>query len=525
MVSAAQTKAAAAAAAADDEVAAAQRAEAKKQQRKQQGGLFGNLAGMAQGKFIGGLSPHIDEDKAPGFSPFAKPTLWSWISSTPFVLSHTPNTVWAIIAIAFYLAFPYDLSATGAAARGPFTADFFADRFPKWFALVFGYTSFWHVALYGLGCARRPFLPKRIYSLDKVAHNIFWSTSGVAIWVLFENVFCYLWASARLPYVTDAESFGTTAGRLQFLAVLALTPVWRDMHFYFAHRMIHCECLEGGAATVAVVAAAALTVVCSVARPVTRAGALSTRVADHSPPPFFSTAPAVKPLYMQVHSLHHRNTDIEPFAGLCMHVIEHLYYYACILPRLVFRCSPFAFLWNGVHLLLAPGASHSGWEDHFQADAFHYAHHRYFECNYAGLGAAFLDVAFGTFVASFGEKETPDKISEREDAKSTLRAVPTFEFLTYLTLSCGCLYAWAHFALGVAAGTLAVTETERLALAALAGFGPVVLASIITAIFGGVGGTPWIDAKRGGAPATMLQVGVGSLFCSFPVSLACYMAL
>ena len=38
------------------------------------------------------------------------------------------------------------------------------------------------------------------------------------------------------------------------------------------------------------------------------------------------------PIYKQVHSLHHRNTDIEPFAGLCMHPIEHLYYYG-ELPR------------------------------------------------------------------------------------------------------------------------------------------------------------------------------------------------
>jgi hypothetical protein len=51
-----------------------------------------------------------------------------------------------------------------------------------------------------------------------------------------------------------------------------------------------------------------------------------------------------------------------------VHPIEHLYYYACILPSLVLVTTPLAFLWNGVHLLLAPGASHSGWEDHFQAD-------------------------------------------------------------------------------------------------------------------------------------------------------------
>jgi hypothetical protein len=55
-----------------------------------------------------------------------------------------------------------------------------------------------------------------------------------------------------------------------------------------------------------------------------------------------------------------------------MHPVEHLYYYACILPNLALVASPFHFLWNGVHLLLAPGASHSGFEDHFQADNFHY---------------------------------------------------------------------------------------------------------------------------------------------------------
>lgn len=68
--------------------------------------------------------------------------------------------------------------------------------------------------------------------------------------------------------------------------------------------------------------------------------------------------------------------DIEPFAGLSMHPIEHLYYYACILPNLLPGISPFAFVWNGMHLLLAPGASHSGYEDNFQSDQYHYAHHR-----------------------------------------------------------------------------------------------------------------------------------------------------
>ena len=73
-------------------------------------------------------------------------------------------------------------------------------------------------------------------------------------------------------------------------------------------------------------------------------------------------------MFAFVHSLHHRNTDIEPFAGLCMHPVEHLYYYSCILPSVFLFASPFHFLWNGIHLLFSPAAGHSGWEDHMQVD-------------------------------------------------------------------------------------------------------------------------------------------------------------
>ena len=43
--------------------------------------------------------------------------------------------------------------------------------------------------------------------------------------------------------------------------------------------------------------------------------------------------------------------------------------------------SPFHMLFNGMHLLLSPAGSHSGWEDHVQSDQFHYLHHAKFECN------------------------------------------------------------------------------------------------------------------------------------------------
>ena len=59
----------------------------------------------------------------------------------------------------------------------------------------------------------------------------------------------------------------------------------------------------------------------------------------------------------------------------------HRYYFSCLAPSLYFQMSPFHMLFNGMHLLLSPAGSHSGWEDHVQSDQFHYLHHAKFECN------------------------------------------------------------------------------------------------------------------------------------------------
>jgi hypothetical protein len=100
------------------------------------------------------------------------------LNITPSLRPLQPNTVWAVCAVIFYVLFPYDLSATSAAAKSPFSWAFFLQRAPLWAALVFGYTAFWHVSLYFWGWAERPFLPTRIYNVGKVAHNLFWSASG-----------------------------------------------------------------------------------------------------------------------------------------------------------------------------------------------------------------------------------------------------------------------------------------------------------------------------------------------------------
>jgi sterol desaturase/sphingolipid hydroxylase (fatty acid hydroxylase superfamily) len=397
-----------------------------------------NLFGLHRGRLIGEPPAYVDKSLAPGFSRIPSATLTQWLYNSPLVLINSPNFVWATISLLMYFLVPYDL--TSSYLDKPLSYEFISLRFPFWLSIVFAYTGFWHINLNLLKLGDRPFIKNRLPNCDKLVHNIFWSTSGVLIWTGFENVFCHLWATGRLPYMADSEILGI--GGLRFLATLMGIPLWRSIHFYFAHRLLHFG-----------------------------------------------------PLYQQVHSLHHRNTDVEPFAGLCMHPVEHLYYYSCILPSL-FYCSPHAFLWNGVHLLLAPAASHSGWEDHFHSDAYHYLHHRYLECNYSGSDASFMDVAFGTF------KDSADSAEPRDDAKSTLRTIPTLEFATYLTLSGSCVYVWYYQLIPPIYAALSL------------GFGPVILASMVSHVFK----RSRLEPVKMSMLGNLLHLAMGTLFCSIPIA-------
>jgi sterol desaturase/sphingolipid hydroxylase (fatty acid hydroxylase superfamily) len=422
-----------------------------------------NWFGLHNGKYISEPPRYVDKNKRPGMTSIPQPTLLSWLATSPFVLITSPNFVWALISLFIYFYAPYDLSPTSVALQSPISYEFMVSRLPLWLTTTLGYFTFWHVALYHYKLANRPFIKDRSYNIDKVVHNIFWTTSGIVIWTAVENVYCYLWASGRLLYIPDVTSFGTYTGGFYFILAMAGIPVWRSVHFYFAHRFLHFT-----------------------------------------------------PLYKQVHSLHHRNTDPEPFSGLCMHPVEHLYYYSCVLPSVVLTLSPYAFVWNGVHLLLAPAASHSGWEDHFQSDAFHYLHHRFFECNYAGSDAAFMDIWFGTFREALPDE--PEGPAPREDAKSTLRTLPTQEFLVYLTLSALSLGPWYY---------CSHTKTELSYQMALipsiaAGFGPVIFATFVSNVFNS---SPSIAPKKMSIFGNILHLSMGTVFCSFPVAYTCWLTL
>ena len=364
---------------------------------------------MIDGKFIGNTPAWVDTTKPPGTTSqdaaYCPAPAWWKTHFSGYAVIFGPNLTWLTIALAVYLLFPYDLEA---AAAG-FSSRWILSRAAINLGVTFAYTGFWHVSLYWLGAGKRPFSPNRMWRWGKVVHNLFYSCLGTLQWTGWEVLAMRAYATGRLPYLTDADVLSTASGALNFAASMFWVPLWRTWHFYFAHRLLH-----------------------------------------------------YRPLYKYVHCLHHRNTDIEPFAGLCMHPIEHLYYFACAAPSLYVFASPFAFMWNGIHALLSPAASHSGFEDHFQSDQFHvhatppsllptsapnadspgvcatvcgrqYLHHKHFECNY-GPSDCPLDRWFGTFKDKIEVKLVSSGMRSF-DAKADLFRAPQASFLIYALLA------------------------------------------------------------------------------------------
>lgn len=337
--------------------------------------MFRDVLGLRWGHiFYGKDADDLDENG--NYSYKTVPTLWEFIYD--FVrLRHmnSPHGVWLLIALAFHYVAPLDLSPAGAAAQhGPLSWQFMQQRVPAWMLLVLPYVIFWHAALYFFKMGELP-LHDAPYRWRKTIHNAFYNVVGVVTYVMLENLMAWLWATRRMPSLSDAELWknggGTLAGAFVLVQLLAV-PLFRDAHFFYAHQFLH----QGIGGT----------------RGLLFQGAAGASHADKS-------------MYFFVHSLHHRNIRVEPFAGLSMHFVEHLYYFACTPAMLVVfgpaNIHPFVYLYCGVHLLLAPAASHSGWAAHWQADPFHQNHHKTFDNNVAGLSAAFLDVYNGSFLGTY----------------------------------------------------------------------------------------------------------------------------
>lgn len=226
-------------------------------------------------------------------------------------------------------------------------------------------------------------------------HNLWYWSLAIVQWTFWEQVMMRLWATGKVPYASNQEILADKSLLLWNLVWVLLIPLWRELHFYIAHRFIH-----------------------------------------------------VRAVYKYVHSLHHRCADPEPFSGMTMHPIEHLYYFSnAFTPTLYLpHLSPLIFLWNYLHLALAPGAAHSGWEDHFGSDQYHYLHHAKFECNYGTPMSGFIDQLCGTFRERSGESEQykgqwdAAKVASAGNAESTPGKAGVWSATGYLGLPA----TWDH---------------------------------------------------------------------------------
>ena len=207
-------------------------------------------------------------------------------------------------------------------------------------------------------------MEKRPFSRCRKYRNVFWSlASGLPIWTAWEVVGLWLFASGRIPWLNWADH------PVWFVALMLLIPLWRELHFYAVHRLIHWP-----------------------------------------------------PLYKTVHSLHHRNTNPWPWSGLSMHPVEHLVYFSAVAIHWIVPSHPIHFLFNSVHLMMAPAPGHAGFAQvelggrgvatHGYA---HYLHHKYFEVNYAD-GALPLDKWFGSFHDGTPEADAAMKRRRRAGA-------------------------------------------------------------------------------------------------------------
>eukprot|EP00039_Didymoeca_costata_P001955 m.56557 g.56557 ORF g.56557 m.56557 type:complete len:445 (-) comp11044_c0_seq2:97-1431(-) len=432
------------------------------------------FAGTEGGKWFG--SPHprwVDRSLPPGYTPLKLPQgFWGRLKPiiTTEVLFYTPNFVWFIITLGAYVMFPYDFDSAKT-----WNLSWILDRAALNLTITVTFVGFWYMSLYHAHWAERKFQEKQP-SLGMMIHNIWYTCLGALQWTAWEVVFMHAFANGYLPYISDKDSFSSPGNILRMIGYTILIPVWREFHFYWAHRMLH-----------------------------------------------------MRVLYKYVHSLHHRNIDPEPFSGLAMHPVEHLYYFSTIAPSLYLLMSPFHFMWNGMHAVISPAAAHSGWEDHWQSDQLHYLHHARFECNYGGGGLA-MDKIFGTYREKMGnsheykgaangkddEKLKAEKTTVTRVALDIRNAIPKLEDFVYTLLYLGCfaLFFLALIPLPWLQGLhIAGFNVIGLVLA----YGPIVAAFCMRGLFPDRLSVIWPFHKESVVGPLGLHIIVGSLFTTIPV--------
>ena len=195
---------------------------------------------------IGGTGPNgsffepptwVDTNKSPGLTSqnkaYTPPGWWVNVITGKYLFT-SPNLIWLAITIFVYFVFPYDFKS----ARSFDDLDWVYKRLAVNFVVVFGVYGFAHSSLYLFGMGERPFNANRIYRFGKVIHNMWYTFLGVVQITVWEAIFMHCYATKRLPYISDEETFSSYWNMAKFCFSFFWVPIFRENHFYFAHRYI-----------------------------------------------------------------------------------------------------------------------------------------------------------------------------------------------------------------------------------------------------------------------------------------------
>lgn len=238
------------------------------------------------------------------------------------------------------------------------------------------WTSIWHVYFYVRKSQDTEFKfnnrwPKNTDTFlfgNQLVDNVFWSLAGgVTVWTAYLVLTLWMMSNGWIPYL-DMH-----AHPIYFAVVGLCTPLFRDLHFYCIHRLIHIE-----------------------------------------------------PLYKWFHSIHHKNANPIPWSGLAMHPVEHIIFFSSVLIHWVTPSNPLLVISHLLQSGASPAQDHSGFgkvsingKVYMDAASYvHYLHHRYFEVNY-GDGGIPLDRIFGTW--HDGSMESHKRMNDRFKQKQFKR--------------------------------------------------------------------------------------------------------
>ena len=195
---------------------------------------------------------------------------------------------------------------------------------------------------------------------NQTKENMFWTLcSGVPIWTAYE-VFS-LWSFSNGYFIFINWDTHPIYLALTFLII----PLFREVHFYFMHRLLHWP-----------------------------------------------------PLYNFCHYVHHKNINPGPWSGMSMHWFEHIVYLSGVLIHFIVPSHPAHAIFQLFHAGITPAFhGHIGIEK-IQIGKIsintstqpHYLHHKFFECNYAD-GSVPLDKYFGTL--HDGSEEAQERMMKR----------------------------------------------------------------------------------------------------------------